>query len=395
MPFLPHLQRFDCSLSLARRCGIAIVGALLLSPYGHAQNVNLVPVRKTPQAIARYDENTQWSLQLKHDAIISSPLLRLRDVAVPIESNPPWWDRAGASIIGLMPLNEHEMIVERSRLMEAVARSTSIPQIRWFGATEVRVIFRRPVEKTPTAIQTVSAENVIKSAPAVAIAKTQELPLMPPSERDRIIRLIQIGIDRYDSQLRESFDITIDPNQEGIKSLREFRRIDLVTWEAAPTEGMNLAKVDGMNPREPISAMIEVSFAARPLVVVAKEAFRKGHILSESDLLLLPAARNVPISEVLTDMNDAIGLQVQSVIQKERPVSRTAVGPVIVVERGDLVEVRVMGGGITIATGAKTLAPGAKGDLIAVETLDPKRKLMARVAGPGVVEIITRPPRVQ
>lgn len=395
MPFLPYLKRFDRAMPLACRCVIALASGLFLATWGHAQNVNLVPVRKTPQAIARYDENTQWSLQLKHDAVISSPLLRLRDVAVPVESNPPWWHRAGASIIGLMPLNEHEMIVERSRLMEAVARSTSIPHIQWLGATEVRVVYRRPIEKTPSVIQTVSAESTIESSPVVAVARKRELPPMPPSERDRIIRLIQIGIDRYDSRLRESFDITIDPNQEGIESLRDFRQIDLVTWESAPTEGLNVAKVDGMNPREPVSAMIEISFVTRPLVVVAKEAFRKGHILSESDLVLMPAARNVLISEVLTDMNDAIGLQVQAVIQKERPVSRTAVGPVIVVERGDLVEVRVMGGGITIATGAKTLAPGAKGDLIAVETLDPKRKLMARVAGPGVVEIITRPPRVQ
>ena len=95
------------------------------------------------------------------------------------------------------------------------------------------------------------------------------------------------------------------------------------------------------------------------------------------------------------DIHDAVGLQVQTALQKDAPVARTALAPVTVIERGDLVEVRVVGGGITIATGAKSLAAGAQGDLIPIETLEPRKKLMARVAGNGIVEILTRPPRVQ
>jgi flagellar basal body P-ring formation protein FlgA len=218
---------------------------------------------------------------------------------------------------------------------------------------------------------------------------------MPPSERDRIVRLIQIGIDRYDTKLREAYDIEIDPNQSGIDSLRDFRRIDQVTWDSPPAEGINPANVQGMNAREPVTASIDVSFVARPSVVVATSSLRRGHVISMDDVVLMPAARNVPINDVFTDVEAVIGLQVQSVIQKDRPINRTSLGPVVVVERGDLVEVRVIGGGITIATGAKSLAPGAIGDLVAIETLEPKRKLMARVASHGVVEIVTRPPRVR
>jgi len=376
----------------------------LLDRSACGQTVNLIPIRNVPQAITQYDETTQWALQLKPDAVIHSPLLRLRDIAIPIEPNPPWWDRAGASIVGLMPLHEREMTVDRNRLMEAVAKSTSTPNIQWSGADEIRVVFRREIVKNPAVVQTVSAqqelqptsissESTVSMTPIVPIPAV--VPAMTPSERDRITRLVQIGIDRYDNQLREAFDIEVDPTQMGIETLRDFRRVDSVSWDTPPTEGWNQATVKGMNSREAVTAIIEVSFTARPLVVVPRDSLRKGHILSESDLTLMPAARNVSISDVITDMSEAVGLQVQTVIQKDRPLSRSMVGPVIIMQRGDLVEVRVVGGGVTVATGAKTLAPGAKGDLIAIETLEPRRKLMARVAGPGIVEIITRPPRVQ
>jgi len=128
---------------------------------------------------------------------------------------------------------------------------------------------------------------------------------------------------------------------------------------------------------------------------VARDSLRRGHILTEGDLELIPAARNVSTDGVVTDIQEIVGLQVQTVLQKHRPVTRSSVAPVIVIERGDLVEVRVIGGGVQVATAAKSLAQGAQGALIPIETIEPRRKLLARVAGPGKVEILTRPPRVQ
>ncbi len=101
------------------------------------------------------------------------------------------------------------------------------------------------------------------------------------------------------------------------------------------------------------------------------------------------------MSDALVDIDDVIGLQAQTLLTKGKPILKNNVGPVMLVERGDLVEVRVVGGGITIATSGRSLDRGAQGALIPVETLDPRKKLMARVAAPGIVEIITRPPRVQ
>ncbi len=370
---------------------LSLVLALAFQATVSAQGVTLIPVRKSPPEMSSFDESTTWALHVKSETTIHSPLLRLRDVATPSNPSSPWWDRAGAAIIGLMPVDEQDMVVERSRLVDAVARSTSMPQIQWSGAETVRVTFRRKLPAAsgpiPTVQLTASQSSSSKKVPSVA-------PITP-SERERITKLIQYAVDRYDGSLRNDFDITIDPQQPTIETFRDLRRVDSIAWELQPSEGTAIGQVVGMNSRQPVTAAIEIKFTARPLIVVAREGLRRGAIVSEADLILLPAGRSVSTTDVLTEISDAVGMQVQTVLQKGSPVMRSAIAPMTVVERGDLVEVHVVGGGITIATGAKSLAAGAQGDLIPVETLEPRRKLMARVAGIGIVEIITRPPRVQ
>ena len=366
----------------------------------NAQGLTLIPNRKVSTPQVRVDESTQWALHVKSDVTVHSPLLRLRDVATPVDASAPWWDRLGSSIIGLMPLDEKELVIERSRLSDAVARSGSSANIQWTGASSVRIVFRRLPEGTPAPVQTASAfiTSPQVTSPREFPAQPVSLDVIAPiplAERERVAKLIQFAIDRYDVQLREAFDINIDLDQPSMSTLVELRRVDSIQWEQKPAQGINRGKVVGMTSRDPLTSPIEVELTPRPLVVVARDSLRRGHILTEGDLELIPAARNVSTDGVVTDIQDVVGLQVQTVLQRHRPVTRSSVAPVIVIERGDLVEVRVMGGGVQVATAAKSLAQGAQGALIPIETLEPRRKLLARVAGPGKVEILTRPPRVQ
>lgn len=372
-----------------------VISSLFASSELNAQDLSLIPLRKSPLPLARLDQSAQWNLILKKDVVIHSPLLRLRDVVEPGEQSSPMWERSGAAIIALMPVDEHEMIIDRTRLIEAVARSTTIPDIQWSGASAVRVTYRRDNASLEVRAQQTSVQAKPPATSPSPNSVIKVMPPMTPTERERVTKLIQYGVDRYDVKLRDAFEIVIDANQASIESLSDLRRVDTVSWEVAPSEGKHVAKVVGMNSREPVTAFVEVEFSARPLVVVAREGLRRGHVISEADLELIPAARNVSTDDVITDINDAIGFQVQTTLQKKRPVTRASIAPITVIERGDLVEVRVIGGGFTVATSAKSLAPGAHGDLIPIETLEPRRKLLARVVGSGQVEILTRPPRVR
>ncbi len=345
-----------------------------------AQGLNLIPNRKpqSSEELYQFDQDSVWALHLKPNAIVHSPLLRLKDVASPVENNPPWWDRVGNCVFAMMPLNDHEMVVERERLAEALARSTAIAAIQWSGETQVRVRYERPAATRQTQSNAASSNTsrplvqATASLPVTANASSNStdhrvaLATMPIStgpistnpgvidpavtvvsaaERDRIVRLIQIGIDRADVSLRTAYDITIDPDQAALIPLNDLRQIDSVSWNEALGEGPQTIEVKGMNPKQPVTALVAVELAARPMVVVARESLRRGHIITSSDLELASAERNVAIKDALTSIDELVGMQVQTVLAKGKPILKNSIGPVILVERGDLVEVHVLGGG--------------------------------------------------
>ena len=100
-------------------------------------------------------------------------------------------------------------------------------------------------------------------------------------------------------------------------------------------------------------------------------------------------------SDHVLDPADVVGLEVRGFPRPGRPLNRSDLGSPTLVRRGDLIEVRVMGGGVIVTTNAKAHGDGAASELIEVETLEPRKRLLARVVQPGLVEIVTRAPRVQ
>jgi flagellar basal body P-ring formation protein FlgA len=415
---------------------IAVLGTCVAD----AQQGALVPNRRpaiTPDAPSA---DIRWSLRMRGDAVIQSPLIRLRDIATPVGPSTPGWDRAGGLVVAILPVDTTEMVIDRSRLIETLRAEAMFPPIEWTGPDQVHIRHVRststedsPQPKTdaPTLliapaplpsmeyvattggksaeIHHVAKASAITERPAVLIdnrntsgtaitgsdVDAKPVPDLSEIDANRLTRLIQFAIDRADLSLRESYDIDIDVKQEGLRRLAELRRVDRVEFVSSPAEGINAVSVHGMTSRNEVTGQVDLRLTARPLVVTPRESLRRGHVIRRSDLTLIPAPRGIAIDSVLTDMDDAVDMQVQAVLQKHRPIQSSALSRPILVDRGNLVELQVVGGGIMVATSARSLAAGAAGDLIAVETLEPRKKVMARVVRPGLVEIATRPPRVR
>ena len=387
--------------------------------------------RQRADFAARPDSAAAHPLRLSARAAVSSPLIRLRDIAQPIGTASSWWDRTGSLVVGLMPLDGGEMVIELARLAEALAADPAVPPLEWTGPDRVCVRMVRSDEHQETtaeerqarirAVAAVGAANPRAAgatvtagysprAPAEAASddvamRAAAMPQLSAQEAGRLVQLVQFAIDRHDLSLRESYDIEIDTDQLPLRALADLRRVDGVEFSDQRGEGM---------PREPklregivdvvvrgatadgdIRAPIGVRFTARPLVVVPRESLRRGHVITSSDVTLQPAPRGVAIHSVFASIEDVVEMQVQSMVQKDRPIPITSLSRPILIERGDLVEVQIVGGGVTVTTRVRSLGRGAAGDLIGVETLEPRKKLMARVTRAGLVEIATRPPRVQ
>ena len=409
--------------TFATICPIVVLCVRLAS----AQSPDSVNARLEPIPTTGVASTLDYSLRLNSNCIVSTPLIRLRDVATPIGPASAWWERAGSVVIGMMPIDGSEMVLDRDRLTQAIDRDASIPPIDWAGPQTVRIRMAAQKDiatanrtlapaasladpsvalttalRSPTAAESTTNSNtgqVAKTAqiatPSAKVPVSADLPAMNPQDSDRVVRLIHFAIDRADLSLRDSYDIEIDPAQIPLRTLAEVRQVDRIEFLNTPTEGVISANVFGVTSRQPINQTIEIRFDTRPMIVVPRESLRRGQIITHADLTLMPAPRGIPVESAITNIDDAVDMQVVNVLQKGRPISFTAITRPILIERGDLVEVQVVGGGVTVATSARSLSKGAAGDLIAVETMEPRKKIIARVARSGLVEIFTRPPRVR
>jgi flagella basal body P-ring formation protein FlgA len=378
-----------------------------------------------------------YSLRLNSRCTVSTPLIRLRDIATPVGPTAAWWQRAGGVVIAMMPVEGGEMVIQRDRLAVAIDQDKTLPPIDWSGADAVKIVWQAPSSRSnasvvdssgaadssihvtgglaiasvgadsmridkphqtgdsytqPASAQSSTAQQVNVSAKVAVLA---ELPELNPQDADRIVRLIDFAIDRADQALRNSYDITVDPGQYALRPLADVRRIDRIEFLSRPAEGTVEAKIFGANTRQQVSQTIHVHFETRPMVVVPRENLRRGQVVTAADLTLTPAPRGIPTDSLIKSIDDAVDMQVVNALQKDRPFTHASITRPVLIERGDLIEIHVVGGGVTVATNGRSLSRGAAGDLIAVETLEPRKKIIARVSRPGLVEVFTRPPRVR
>jgi flagella basal body P-ring formation protein FlgA len=108
-------------------------------------------------------------------------------------------------------------------------------------------------------------------------------------------------------------------------------------------------------------------------------------------LQAIPAS-NDPTQEVIyfTDFKDVLGKQLRRSISSGQAIREDDVGPPLVVEKNQLVQIKVVIGGVEVETAGRAITEGAVGDLVQVETLNLKerKKLTAQVLDTNSVQVI-------
>ena len=124
------------------------------------------------------------------------------------------------------------------------------------------------------------------------------------------------------------------------------------------------------------------------LVPVALRALDKGTILRAGDLELRPAAIAKESGVALLKIEDLVGKELLRPLPAGQPVFKEIVQAPRLVRRNDKVRIRAVAAGVVVSTDGKALDEGGQGDNVLVEDGATKEKLMTRVAGYRVVEIL-------
>ncbi len=288
------------------------------------------------------------------------------------------------------------MTIDRDRLDRAIRNTEATPRsIDWLGPGQVKVVYEPGSAKRTTADQTIAQASYQQSIAASNDSQSDGGPIVSEADARRIIHWIELAIDREQPQIAEAFRIQIDRHQVGLRNLQSIAGVTSVEPVDEAAEGVCRFRVFARSPDGPTESTIQIQLTALPRVVVPRTTLARGHRIGESDLTIQPISAEKLDTNQVTDPNQIVGLEVRATLRTGKPISIGDVGSPILVHRGDLVEVRVMSGGVTVTTNAKTLGDGAESDLVEIETMRPKKRLVARVVRTGLVEIVTRAPAVR
>lgn len=406
------------SIRLIRSIAAAMLVLVGFVGNGHAQSKGAAESEMPTAGIAgaaRIDPSTQWAFRTRATATVSSPVVRLQDVVTPLDTRMAAWQRLAKSPIGLVPVGGQSMTIDRDRLTAIILSAEATPRsIEWLGPKTIQVSYAKPTSQPqpiqntdyidyaePTqsqddaSVQQTTYQAVSAKQQNTLDAPEPDEPPLTASERRQVAHWIDLAFKRFHPEIKESYAIELPDDQVALRSLKHIVRVTRLNPIGSVDEGACRFQIEARKLSGPVQASFTASLTAHPMVVVTNRTLGRGQIIRRSDLELSPVEAGQLTADTVTDIAALVGQETKAILRTGLPIAQSSVGSPILIHRGDLIEVIVLGGGVRVSTNAKAVSNGARGELIELETMNPKKRLVGRVANIGVAEITTRTPSVR
>ncbi|MEM9586936.1 MAG: flagellar basal body P-ring formation chaperone FlgA [Planctomycetota bacterium] len=285
------------------------------------------------------------------------------------------------------------MTISCQRLGDMIRDAEATSQsVQWIGPPTISVRYVRPESQSSRVVPaSATVAHPLKEAGPGFTA--QDLPAatwIDPIKSARLVSLIRGTLERMDPDTPANFELIVDPKQPALQALIEARSIYATRWIGPVQEGSCSLEVTGRGLGGPVQVVLPVTLKPHPMAVVPRRNFARGTRLTAADLSLQPVPNDKWDDEYSSDPQSLIGKEVFSSVRAGKPIKHSQVGDPILIRRGDLVELQVIGGGVRVTINARATQPGSLSSVIEVETDNPRKRHLARVVSPSTVQILTR-----
>ena len=350
-----------------------------------------------------------------------SPAAEIRLKKVPIQSTEPLITLA--DIADVLPMgNENVESLRQTVLFPALASGTSRTLDQW----EVRTIlsqlgvnslhhFISGAEKVTVNGTTVRASTpIIPSEPFVIqahyLTPSGTNPVTPTALRSEaapktagitndLTQLLEKEVAKalniylnLTHRIEKSWDISLKLTPEQVKLFATNGQIVDITGGQIPFTGIQQFQI---RMQSNVTVTVDATVALPTEAIVVRRALPKGHIISESDVMLQRVDK-INGDDFFVDIKSVVGKETIKAVKELTPLTQSTVRLPIWIRRGDIVTVKAASGGVTVRTEATALQDGAEGDTITVEKIDLSLKrgkkedsvtYLARVCAPKTVEV--------
>ncbi|MEM9368349.1 MAG: flagellar basal body P-ring formation chaperone FlgA [Planctomycetota bacterium] len=355
---------------------------------------------------SRTTRATRWDFVAIPEPLVQTRTVRIGDLIKPMDPQLAAWPRISQQLVALIPESQRSALVSRDRLatwiesMEATASRVAI-----HSEEVLPVYYRNPQASKHHVDKVIVGASYTDPFPAddeSAYAESQS-ESVDPAFAERLEREVTARLNNQFPALVRSFetqvivraaDVGTLENMRGIAALEPLREIP--EWVPLVSEQDEVTtipiRVRGRSPIAVCEGIVQLRLRSRVGTLAAARNLPRGKRISRDDLTWIPVDPRSEL-EAFTDLESVIGLESRIALRAGVRVSASDFQTPQIIQRGDLVEIQVTGGGFRVTTAAKALGDAAEGDLMEVETIQPRRRLMARAIGHGLVEIITQPQR--
>ena len=368
---------------------------------------------------AKINQTVKIELLLRTRAECPSNLLLLSDL-VNVEGSDALVQQVIDVPLAPAPRIGNDQTWTRQDIEKSLAlRGISADVLRWGGATEctVRRIDGPRIENrslkfsdginfptVPLKAQLIGHQELLNSKenpvtqgagrPNETIDKSQfTTPFTTPASITQAERIAASAIENYLQTKTASsgrWNISVHMPTEHAKMFAQRRQILGIAGGQPPWEGKQDFVFLIMGPGGEQSITLPATIKLPEMVVAANRPLSKGYVLREEDLVWIPMPRGLNYSpEDCFSLPEMLaGQQLRRAMSTQQVIRLNEVGPPMIIHVGDLVGIGIVSGGVTVETNGRAIESGAIDDIIQIEVLPHRKRVLARVTGDRTAEVI-------
>jgi flagella basal body P-ring formation protein FlgA len=354
-------------------------------------------------------EARQVKIILHRNAEVATNLVRLKDVAT-VEAGGDQQEEIANLLVGPSPLSGKSVQIELEQVRTLMAlRGIDLDSIQFSGATtcllhrdspETRKVSGNNVataavsssipDSVTQANHLADQQTASKVSPASTLIQGLVSPQVTAAAKRNVTEAIINHLDALSGD-GAGYEIDADIDPKHAKVLSQRLRILRIGGGESPWTGRQRFEVivnDGSI--EGTAIPIEANITLPPEVFATVGPLNKGHIVAETDLKPIRLRKDSRIhqEECFEDLSKLVGQELRRAVSTGQPVQQKDVGPPRVIMANDVVSVQVIAGEIIAKTSGRALQSGSQDDVIHIEITGAKKRIVARVIGPGCVEAI-------
>ncbi|MFP4097253.1 MAG: flagellar basal body P-ring formation chaperone FlgA [Alphaproteobacteria bacterium] len=247
-------------------------------------------------------------------------------------------------------------------------------------------------------------EMILSARTLLRIATALDLPWRPSNSMTRVVLRREATVIDYDT-IKQTINSALgDENVYGAYELSIPAHYQKIVLPADSPARVEVTRIDVDSQHKSFNATLAAPSAANPIrqiqisgqihpvikVPVLLDNIENGRVIQKDDIKIVSIREHEFSKDIVVHPYSLLGMTARRIVVAGRPVRQSDIIAPKIIERGQLITLSLSSGTMRLATQAKALENGAKGDTIRVVNTASNQTLQAVILDSGLARVAAR-----